>query len=89
MSGKVKKKNPLSQKKEKSGKKLSGIVSIERDFFNAELVPKISFLNRQHWLVHRTHEKTKHVCIVDIESPIGPKFTNALTIICTAESQII
>ena len=40
-------------------------------------------------MVHRTHEKTKHVCIVDIESAIGLKFTNAFTIICTTDSRII
>ena len=82
------KKHPRKKKKRKSWKKkLLRIVSVERDFFNAELAPKISFLNRQHWMVHPAHEKNE--ARVDIESAIGPKFTNAVTIICTADSRII
>ena len=50
MSGKVQKKPPPPPKKKEKirKKKLVGIVFIEKDFFNAELALKISFLNRQH-----------------------------------------
>ena len=79
-----------TKKKKKSGKKkILGIVSITSDSFNAELALQILFLDRQHWMVYPAHEKTKHVCMLDIESAIGPQFTDAFTMIYTADSRII
>ena len=89
MSGRVKKK----KKKKPSGgggesrkKKYQKLFPSRRIFqrqISAEnIVIKPATLNDP------AHEKTKHVCIVDIQSAIGPKFSDAFTIICTADLRI-
>ena len=87
MSGKVKKET--SQKKRKNPEKKITWNCFHREGFFQRRISAENILFKPATLVHRAHEKTNCIVDIDIELAIGPKFTNAFTIICTADSRII